>query len=253
MRQENMSNKSKKAPKKMLAKANMGFDNLVQGMKLKMKEKKTNFKANGHPNGEVNSCRSSNRNVDKYSSDDHIAQYNNAWRSIYSERLGRAFHYNTVAHIGQWDKPELSVRKLQNDNNSKEVNLPEKESISIKKERRPKNTDAQPLSRENSKPPLATDTGSKKRPRNIPQNNVDDTKGSGDNNDVSVAPKGNRRKKQRSIVGAFNDTAASSSKDSRSSTHVQKKEASEVKCPICGMKGSIEWVQGHIEKCLGNS
>ena len=40
VRQENMSNKSKKAPKKMLAKANMGFDNLVQGMKLKMKEKK---------------------------------------------------------------------------------------------------------------------------------------------------------------------------------------------------------------------
>ena len=40
VRQENMSNKSKKAPKKLLAKANMGFDNLVQGMKLKMKGKK---------------------------------------------------------------------------------------------------------------------------------------------------------------------------------------------------------------------
>ena len=114
----------------------------------------------------------------------------------FTRKTRASFYYNTVAHIGQWDKPELSVRKLQNDNNSKEVNLPEKESISMKKERRPKNTDAQPLSRENSKPPLATDTGSKKRPRNIPQNNVDDTTGSGDNNDVSVAPKGNRRKRK---------------------------------------------------------
>ena len=106
--------------------------------------------------------------------------------------------------------------------------MPQKEIIIIEKERRTQNTHAIANEKINLKPSLANDVIKKKRSRDKPKTNDDDIEGRGNEKSASVAPKGSRKKKkQRSIVGAFNDRAASSTKDRRASTHVQQKEASE--------------------------
>ena len=102
IRQEQIMKKSTKAPKKMLAKTNAGFNQLVSDMRMKKKALSNMMDSNNNNNGGSANNNNSNDN-------DHATQYNNAWRSIYSERLGRKFYYNTVAHIGQWDEPELIV------------------------------------------------------------------------------------------------------------------------------------------------
>ena len=102
IRQEQIMKKSTKAPKKMLAKTNAGFNELVSDMRMKKKALSNMMDSNNNNNGGSANNNNSNDN-------DHATQYNNAWRSIYSERLGRKFYYNTVAHIGQWDEPELIV------------------------------------------------------------------------------------------------------------------------------------------------